>query len=208
VAASLNNLGLIYRDIGDGVRALRYGRAALRLARKAGDLRVEGICRFNLGVAAWVSGRPEEARQELEAAARVFAGLGARRELAAAWCNLGTVLLEAGEFREAAGLLAASVRENLKLKDRWGLILGVERAGRLLGLVGQAAGAAALLGAAFRARAEFGVRLRPYERPRLEEALGLARQGLGPGFEACWAEGLGLGLEAAAERALGLLGRI
>lgn len=208
VAASLNNLGLVYRDVGDGVRARRYGRAALRLARRAGDLRVEGICRFNLGVAAWVSGRPQEAREELEAAARVFAGLGARRELAAAWCNLGTVLMEAGKFREAAGLLAESVRENLKLKDRWGLILGVERAGRLLGLVGEAAGAAALLGAAFRARGEFGVRVRPYERPRLEEAVGLARQGLGPGFEACWAEGLGLGLEAAAERALGLLSRI
>jgi len=207
VAASLNNLGLIYRDIGDGLRARRYGRAALRLARKAGDVRVEGICRFNLGVAAWVGGRPEEARQELEAAG-VFEGLGARRELAAAWCNLGTVLLEAGEFREAAGLLAASVRENLKLKDRWGLILGVEGAGRLLGLVGEAAGAAVLLGAAFRARGEFGVRVRPYERPRLEEALGLARQGLGPGFEACRAEGLGLGLEAAAEGALGMLGRI
>jgi len=97
----LNQIGVVYRTLGDTATALSLYEQALALARKAGDRRGEAMSRNNLGVARHQLGQFEEAVENLQDALRIWEELGDRYELANTYYCLGTIQYDRGELDAA-----------------------------------------------------------------------------------------------------------
>ena len=71
--------GIVLRDFGDIVEALREFRAGIRCARRAGDAERTADIRAAYGVALVMSGRPAAGLEQIDAAAAGASGLAAGR---------------------------------------------------------------------------------------------------------------------------------
>ena len=65
-AATLNNIGAVYRGLGDPQRALEYYRQALPIRREVGDRAGEAVTRYNVAMIHRAQGEPARAVAELE----------------------------------------------------------------------------------------------------------------------------------------------
>ena len=65
LAATLNNIGLVYRATGNPTKALEYYEQALPIWEEVGDRYGESITRYNLGMVYRAEGRLYDAVQEL-----------------------------------------------------------------------------------------------------------------------------------------------
>jgi DNA-binding CsgD family transcriptional regulator len=132
-----------------------------------------------------------------------------QRALGFAW-GLSRTLCYLGDLARARGDLDAALsryRESLELAQKSGVLLRAANA--LDGVVGVAAArgdaerAVRLYGATAALRERLGAALPPYERLVHEQNLAAARASLGPAaFDAAWAAGAALPLEAAVAEAL------
>jgi tetratricopeptide (TPR) repeat protein len=65
-ATTLNNIGLVYRGLGEPQRALEYYRQALPTLREVGDRAGEAVTRYNLAIIHRAQGELDRAVAELE----------------------------------------------------------------------------------------------------------------------------------------------
>jgi signal transduction histidine kinase/tetratricopeptide (TPR) repeat protein len=83
---------------GDGRPALVFERAAVLIARRAGDRRAEADARLGLGTAYRLLTRYDRSARETWKALELYRSLGDERQEAIAWNNLGAARYQAGEW--------------------------------------------------------------------------------------------------------------
>ncbi|MCK5799643.1 MAG: hypothetical protein KAI47_20775, partial [Deltaproteobacteria bacterium] len=120
----------------DGVEA-RYGRA-LDTLREIGEIERIAVVRFNLGGFQLQRGLLAPALDHLEAALRLFEGMGTQQHASSARCNLGQLYLELGLYEKAQtiseralGEMRASGRRSGEALARLLLALVAGRRGEL-----------------------------------------------------------------------------
>ena len=96
-ATVLNNIGLVYRSLGDLPAAARLLQRALEVHRRLGNRREEATALFNLGGVAWESWDLERARTLYEQARQAASEVGNRQMEAQALGSLGTVFDKSGD---------------------------------------------------------------------------------------------------------------
>lgn len=100
-AHTLNELGVVYSNLGDSKKAVEYYLSALPLSRSAGDRVIEATTLTNMGTAYWRSGEQEKA---LEAHKQALPLARAAEDLqveASILGNTGTVYWALGQPQEA-----------------------------------------------------------------------------------------------------------
>lgn len=153
----------------------------------------------SIGEFARVRGEDERARRAYAASLDIFERLGDRRAEYTLLYNLGFIAQHEGDHRQAIRLL----RRSLALCQELGVPAEVARellalAGSL-GVVGDPAGAARLLGAADAFLQQSGALLDPDDMPEHDRNIGFIRTALGDArFDAAWAEGHAMELDEAA----------
>jgi len=96
-----NNLGLALRDLGQMRQAQEYFEQALRLRRRAGDLKGEGATLNHLGRVYADLGEMEQAKQYLEQALHIRREVKDRQGEATTLNNLGNAYADLGEMEQA-----------------------------------------------------------------------------------------------------------
>jgi predicted ATPase len=198
IAAGLNSLSIVMRNLGQRERARELLEECLVVRRRVGEPQGISTTTCVLGVLAVDEGRLEEARALFEESLELDRTHGDRAGVAINLANLATVAIESGAPEEARTLLAGALEEFRGLGDPDGIAECLE------GVTGVAAAepAARLAGAAAALRDEIGSKLAPPDEARLERRLDALRTQLGAeGFDACFAAGRQLALDAAVEEA-------
>lgn len=122
-AASLHlNLGVVYRNLGDPVRAVEAFESASTAFREAGDSAALASARLNLALSYHLNlDRPDLAEAAYREALEVADTAGDQAEQIRARTYLGRFLLQSGDIDEAEGLF----REALKRSEAMGQAEGV-----------------------------------------------------------------------------------
>ncbi len=189
VAAAHGYLGFAYWLQKDFDRAVAECTVALAMSRDLGD--VEGIAwsLLSLGVAARYTGAMDRAGELLAESRLISERVGFREGVAWSLEQLGLLALARGEA-SGADLLRRSLEMHRELRDRWRMCSLLADLAVVECDDGDAAKAAALLGAAQALREEIGTVVAPVERPEYDRTLARARAVLEAGeFEAAWAYG-------------------
>jgi tetratricopeptide (TPR) repeat protein len=66
LAATFNNIGMVYDSIGQPAKALEYYQQALPISEEVGDWAGEGVTRYNLAMIYRAQGKLREAVEELK----------------------------------------------------------------------------------------------------------------------------------------------
>ncbi|MDQ2653140.1 MAG: AAA family ATPase, partial [Chloroflexota bacterium] len=182
------NLGALAWEMGYHDRASTHLEAGLALARDAGLPEPTVLALHNLGVQAWQGGEAAEAIRRLDEAVALA------RDHEITWLvpnillGLGFATTDLGDFAQAATYL----REGLALGHARGslgdVVEGMEGLARLSAIIGQAAQAARLFGAAATLREEIATPYVPSERVWMDPLLAELHAALGAErFAAAWA---------------------
>jgi CHAT domain-containing protein len=115
-STALDNLGLAYQSVGDYRRALEYGHLALVLARKAGDLRMQGIALNSLGIAQTYLGNYRDALAFFDQALERHKDFAWGR--AQTTTNIGVLYRSEGNHALAAEAFARALDLNASIGDR------------------------------------------------------------------------------------------
>jgi predicted ATPase/DNA-binding SARP family transcriptional activator len=204
VAQLQSNLGTLAMYAGDYEQAVRRYKEAAVISREIGDPFGLSLVIQNLGIAHDGVGRRDHAIALLEESVELARRAADPAHTASALRTLARVLL-AGEADRprAMELIRESLTRSLSLGDRPGMIECLETVAGEAGRSGDARTGALLMGAAEAGRAAAGSIRQPDETAWVEATTASLRAALGDdAFEAAHADGAGLPLEAAVERAL------
>jgi CHAT domain-containing protein/Tfp pilus assembly protein PilF len=113
--AILNEIGALWRGLGDSEKALPLYQRALALALESEDRRGEALTRNNLGVALHQLGKNRQAIDELQQAVRLREELGDSTDLAISEYGLGVVQFADGDPEAALDSLKHAL--DLRRKD-------------------------------------------------------------------------------------------
>ena len=119
-ASILNNLGVVYRDLGDSERAIDMYEQAIVVAREIVDPTAEARTLFNLGLVyedLWNNGRAIEAYEDSLSVARL---LGDRAGESRALEKLGAAYSDTGNYQRAIEVYEQSLAVARELGDRAG----------------------------------------------------------------------------------------
>jgi tetratricopeptide (TPR) repeat protein len=195
------NLGTLAMYAGDHEHAVRRYEEGAAILREIGDLLGLSLVIQNLAIAYDGVGRRDRAITLLEESLELARAAGDPAHTASALRTLARVLLASEDDRERAReLIRESLTRSRDLGDRPGMIECLET---VAGEADDARTGALLLGAADAARAAAGAILSPDETAWVEATTASLRTALGDeAFATAFAEGAGLPLEDAVERAL------
>jgi len=130
-ASLLANLGVVYRNLGDPVRAVEVFREAADLQRSSGDRAGLANTLLNLGITLHQNlARPDEAEVSYHAALALASQAGDRQEEVQSRVYLGRLLLEEGRPGEAEPVLHAALdlaNAAGSAEGRWGAREGLGR---------------------------------------------------------------------------------
>ncbi|HEX6901512.1 MAG TPA: CHAT domain-containing tetratricopeptide repeat protein [Thermoanaerobaculia bacterium] len=136
-AALLVNSGVIYRNLGDPVRAVESFREAVEAYREAGDQAGLSNAWLNLGLAHYLNlERPGEAEAAYREALRLAEASGDRTEEIQDLFYLGQLLLEQGRLEEAETVYGRSLTIAIQAgsaEGRWSAREGLGRIARARG---------------------------------------------------------------------------
>lgn len=132
-AIAYHNLGMINTDQEKWDEADRCFAQALSRATALGDVRLQGLCLLNHSEVHRAKQRYQQARENAEAALRIFDELGARLDKADAYKMLGSVYRDSGHFTLAESRLKTSI----DLATETGSVLCEAEASRELALLYQ-----------------------------------------------------------------------
>lgn len=131
-AEPLYHLGAILWGRGELHEAEAMWRESLELARKARNVRAEGMAYNGLGIIALCGGRSADARRLLEKSAELFERLGMLQNLAIAQVNVIELHLAMGNLRKALRLSERTVARAREVQHLHGIALGLVWRARLL----------------------------------------------------------------------------
>ena len=133
---------------------------------------------------------PDRARQSYERALAIARRLGHRTAIGHSLAVLGRLAAGSGRLDVAQSALQESLRTFGDLGDRWGMAFALQGLARAAARAGQAARAAAMLGASDLLRDELGLEMTPPVRAYRDAVVAEALGGIGePAFWCAWAEG-------------------
>ena len=135
MATSYNNLGNIYSDQGDFVKALQHYQKALDLVETTNRPKAS-IYYSNIGSIYLAQGIYPKALEQFQKALTICEDLNDQEGMAVAYNNIGIIYNNAGDTTKALGYYEKSVELNKKLEDKQGLaetyinIAGIKKAQR------------------------------------------------------------------------------
>ena len=135
-AIAYHNLGMASGDRQQLDEAERYFQQSYEIARRAGDLHLQGLCLVNHADVHFLRERYDDARHNAEAALALFDQLDALSDKADAYRVLGMVFRETGR----PALAEARLRAAIDLAVSAGAILNEAEASRELALLYQSMG--------------------------------------------------------------------
>ena len=149
-AIAYHNLGMASADRGQFDEADLFFRESYDIARRLGDVHLQGLCLVNHAEVHVARQRYDEARRNAEAALAIFDQVGARAEKAEAYRSIGVVYRETGR----PVLAESRLRSAIDLARTAGSVLSEADSSRELAVLYQAMGrnqeALTLLNAAHR----------------------------------------------------------
>jgi predicted ATPase/class 3 adenylate cyclase len=202
IAASLNNLGNLALEEGEYEAARALYEECLEIERELGNQHGIATALGNLGRIAQRTGEYRRARELYEESLAISRAHGHTRGIDTWLMNLARVLHLLGE-REAAG---RSCAEALGISHGLGDRANVAECLEIVALAREATEdprkSVHLLGAAAAARRSIGVELPASEREAYDQRIAALRDAMGEAeFDAAWAEGEAMPLEALIEEA-------
>ena len=100
-ADTLNNIGAVYRSLGETQKALEKYNEALPLSREIGDRRGEAITLSNIGIVYRSLGETQKALEKYNEVLPILQAIGDRSSEATTLNNIGSVYSSLGEMRKA-----------------------------------------------------------------------------------------------------------
>ena len=100
-AVTLNNIGLVYNNIGKAQEALKYFQQALLISREVGDRSGEAVTLNNIGLVYNNIGKAQEALKYFQQALPINREVGDRRGVSVTLNNIGLVYLNIGKAQKA-----------------------------------------------------------------------------------------------------------
>jgi predicted ATPase len=202
-ALALLILGAVAREQGSYGRAAAWLEESLALTRQAGNKGGSALALITLGLVARAQGDYGRAQALSSEGLALTRQLGDRWGSAYALLSLGMLTRERGDYERATSLYAESLMLFQTLGEKGGLIGCLEGVAGVLGLQGQPARAARLLGAAAALRRALGAPLPPADRASHDRTVAAVRRALGEdAWATAWAAGQACTLEQAIATAL------
>jgi len=207
MASLLSNLGIVAADRGDYDGSRAFHERALTLRESVGDPGAIANSMLNLGMTAALQKRYDDAREWSEKTMGLYRQIGDNWMVATCHNNLGNAMRGLADYRGARSHYAESLRGYRDYDDRWSVAFLLEDIGMLAALVGDAAKALELVGAADAIREAIGAPRAPSLQQEMERQLSDAAADLTDEARAsCRQRGRALDPAAAVERALALCG--
>jgi tetratricopeptide (TPR) repeat protein len=100
-AASMNNIGLIYRDLGDTDKSIDFFGEALEIYQSSGNQQSAGFVLNNIGDVHSRLGKHELAANQYKKALAIFEKMGDNRGIAITTQNMGQLYSQINRFDEA-----------------------------------------------------------------------------------------------------------
>ncbi|MBA2460190.1 MAG: tetratricopeptide repeat protein [Actinobacteria bacterium] len=209
IARALVLVGTVRSEVGDHEEAVVALEESVELARRHGDVVVLSLALAHL-VMATVNGEMYDRTRELgEEALATTRSAGDVDSEATVLGSLGTAALRRGDRAEAAERFSAALAANTERGDPVGMLDYVEGIAAVAAVLGEPESAARLLGAAEALEAARDIPLEATSLRTRAETLAALREALGEEeLRARWKAGAALTLEAAAEQAAQLAGRL
>lgn len=200
VAQTLNALGGLAADAGDGAKAFGLLNEAERIMGEQGDDYGRAVSFVNLSDAAWVTGDHDMAEEYGQLGLELFIELHNEWGAAVARRSLAKVAYAKGDLPQTQSYLLAALEGSHDVGDRSSFVRCLERlAGVQVGL-NSPLHAVRLAGAAARLRNEIGEHLTDNRRESFERSWAEARAVIGDEeFERAWAQGSQMTLDQAVE---------
>lgn len=159
IAASLNSLSLLSRDLGQPARALAQLHESAALFEAIGDQRGMQMVLGNLGLLEKDQGHYAEARSAMERGLEIALALGNAHGVMVACINLGNVAAEQDDPQAATRFYEEGLAQARKLGDRLVVAAALNNLGNVAIKNGNFASATRLHGEGLDIRLELGARL-------------------------------------------------
>ncbi|MEO0114746.1 MAG: sigma 54-interacting transcriptional regulator [candidate division WOR-3 bacterium] len=121
ISISLNNLGLLYEDLGDLEKAIEFFYRALVEKEKTNDLAGISACYNNIGEIYQKRGRLDKAIQLFEQAVKTAELANAKPRKAEAFGNLGNAYFLAGDYIRSMNYYIEDMNLSLEIEDKFEL---------------------------------------------------------------------------------------
>jgi predicted ATPase/class 3 adenylate cyclase len=204
LASALSALANIAAARGQSDEAADLYEQAATVARRIGARAPLASIMNNIGYLSLLRGDQASALETCREAAALFEELDMTEDVAGAWLNVAAAFILRGAVDEAGESLTRSLDRYLDLEHLDGVSHCLDTASMIALRVGMPRRAAELAGAAAAVRERTGGSPPPLERRLRDETVVALKAALGDQYEAAYAEGLGLELDAAVENARGL----
>lgn len=198
---AFNNLGVVYRSLGDNDQAAAHYEAALEVRRRTGDVSRIALSLHNLAWVAYLSGDLGRAADLYAEALELATGIGDKRHMSFATAGLSDVAFHEQRWDDAD----ANNRESLRLASELGSTLVTVNA------IGRAAALAAVRGdpvrsarlAAVSAASDVGLQQEHVGLHAQRMAIDRAKSAVDPElWQRAWVEGTAMSLDDAVAYAL------
>ena len=136
-AATLNNIGLIYDDLGEKQEALAYYNQALPLYQAVGDRGGEATTLNNIGYVYDSLGEKQKALAYYNQALPLYQAVGDRGRKATTLNNIGAVYDSLGEKQKALALFNQSLSLTRAVRDRRGEAITLNNIGKIYNSLGE-----------------------------------------------------------------------
>ncbi|MCY7377147.1 MAG: CHAT domain-containing protein [Pyrinomonadaceae bacterium] len=136
-AEALNNIGLLYHELGESEKALAYLERALPLNRATGRLVGEAENLINLGAAYSAMGEKQKALETYQKALAINRAIKDPRAEAVTLNNIGNVYNSLGERQKALEFLNQSLELRRKAGDRNGEVFTLNNLGVIYDSIGE-----------------------------------------------------------------------
>jgi predicted ATPase/DNA-binding NarL/FixJ family response regulator len=208
VALILHNLGTVATADADYGEARAYHEEALAIRRRLDDTGSIAYSLWGLATTTRLSGETTTAKNLYGESRTHFRELGDRQGEALATYGLARIAQQMGDDSDALRLFREALSLSSSLAERIGMVECIEGIAAVMAQRGYAEHAVRLLGATASVRAVVATIRTEIERREPEQTLTMARRVLtNSAFDAAWAAGQALSLEAATEEALTLTGQ-
>ncbi len=134
---TLNNIGLVYRNLGRLQEALDHYREALAISREVGDRQGESFALNNLGAVYRVLGQPKEALKHFEQAFDILRDLGDRQSEGGTLNHIGIAYQALGRLQEALDHYREALAISREVGDRAGEGLALQNIGTTYATLGR-----------------------------------------------------------------------
>jgi predicted ATPase/DNA-binding XRE family transcriptional regulator len=180
VASALINIGNVHSERDEGDSAIGCYQASLEHLARAGDPWQEALVRNNLALALGLAGQHARAEEIARQSLAAFGRLGDSRGAARATETLAQIHDEAGQFDASLPLHRQAAATFSEVGDRSGVARALDGMARASAALGDAAGAAWLLGHADSLHEQVGEQFNPYETRAREQTMAALRAALAP----------------------------